>query len=154
MASTCFLMRWLIYINFLLLLYGKITVQNGGYLYLCYQNKNLFTCSSPEQHSGRLYWSLLSLASANVKVLCYILRTSIFPNHVMDLVHVWYDDRYWSKILCSTIPTPIHDRRKFKVTDLEFLYLMFTLKILGPEGLWYEPRQANLCLRAFRHDKL
>ena len=24
----------------------------------------------------------------------------------MDLVHVWYDDRYWSKILCSTIHTP------------------------------------------------
>ena len=36
----------------------------------------------------------------------------------MDLVHVWYDDRYWSRILYSTIPTPIHDL-KVKVTDLE-----------------------------------
>ena len=38
----------------------------------------------------------------------------------MDLVHVWYDDGYWSKILHSTIPTPIHDL-KVKVTDLKLL---------------------------------
>ena len=30
----------------------------------------------------------------------------------MDLVHVWCDDRYWSKILHSAIPSPLHD---FKV---------------------------------------
>ena len=36
------------------------------------------------------------------------------------LVHVWYYDRYWSKILQSTIPTPIHDL-EVKVTDLELL---------------------------------
>ena len=34
----------------------------------------------------------------------------------MDLVYIWYDDRCWSKILLSTIPTPIHDF-KVKVTD-------------------------------------
>ena len=53
----------------------------------------------------------------------------------MDLVHVWCDDRYWSKILHSAIPTPIHDFMKFysvpsptpihdskvKVMDLELL---------------------------------
>ena len=38
----------------------------------------------------------------------------------MDLVHVWFDDRFWSKILRGTIPTPEHDL-KVKVTDLEFL---------------------------------
>ena len=40
----------------------------------------------------------------------------------MDLVYVWYDDRHWSKILLSTIPTPtpMHDL-KVKVTDLELL---------------------------------
>ena len=38
----------------------------------------------------------------------------------MDLVHVWCDDRYWSKILHSAIPTPIHHFKVFKVkvTDL------------------------------------
>ena len=38
----------------------------------------------------------------------------------MDLVYVWYDDRYWSKILLSTTPIPTHDL-KAKVTDLELL---------------------------------
>ena len=52
------------------------------------------------------------------ELLCQSFRTSLFPNPMMDLVHVWYDDGYWSKILHSTIPTPIHD---IKVTDLELL---------------------------------
>ena len=47
-----------------------------------------------------------------------VFRTSLFPNPMMDLVHVWYDYTYCSKILFSTIPTPIHDL-KVKVTDLE-----------------------------------
>ena len=38
----------------------------------------------------------------------------------MDLVHVWYEDGYWSKNLHSTIPNPIHNL-KVKVTDLELL---------------------------------
>ena len=40
----------------------------------------------------------------------------------MDLVYIWYDDRYWPKILFCTmmIPTPMHDL-KVKVTDLELL---------------------------------
>ena len=47
-----------------------------------------------------------------------IFRISLFPNPLMDLVHVWCDDRYWTKILHSAIPTPIHDF-KVKVMDLE-----------------------------------
>ena len=39
----------------------------------------------------------------------------------MHLVHVWYDDRDWSKILRSTIPTPVQDL-KVKVMALEFLW--------------------------------
>ena len=46
----------------------------------------------------------------------------------MDLVHVWCDDRYWSKILHSAIPTPIHDY-KVKVKDLELLCISFALKV-------------------------
>ena len=53
----------------------------------------------------------------------------------MDLVHEWYDDRYWSKILCSTIHTP-HHVLKVKVTVLELLcfpmnYRDFSVKING-----------------------
>ena len=46
---------------------------------------------------------------------------------MMDLVCVWYDDEYWSKLLQSTIPTPIHDL-KVKVTDLD-LYVKVYVKV-------------------------
>ena len=42
----------------------------------------------------------------------------------MDLVHVWYDDTYWSKISEGTIPIPVHDL-EVKVTDFEFLCQRF-----------------------------
>ena len=57
----------------------------------------------------------------------------------MDLVHVWCDDRYWSKILHNAIPTSIH-HFKVKVTDLELLRQSFALKFLGPhcfQTLWW-----------------
>ena len=38
----------------------------------------------------------------------------------MDLIYIWYDDTYWSKILFSTIHTPTCDL-KVKVTVLELL---------------------------------
>ena len=38
----------------------------------------------------------------------------------MYLVHVWYDDRYWSKVLRRTTRTPVQDL-KVKEKDLEFL---------------------------------
>ena len=66
-------------------------------------------------------------ASTNVKAF----KTSLFPNPLIDLVYVWYDDRHWSKILLSTIPTPMLDF-KVKVTDLELLCSSFTFKYLGP----------------------
>ena len=47
----------------------------------------------------------------------------------MDLVHVWYDGRYWSKILRSTISIPVHIL-KVKVKDFEFLGKNFVLKFL------------------------
>ena len=36
----------------------------------------------------------------------------------MDLLYIWHDDRYWSKILFSIISTPTYDQ-KVKVTDLK-----------------------------------
>ena len=74
-----------------------------------------------------------------LKFFVKVFRTSLFPNPLMDLVYIWYDDRYWSKILFSTIPTPMHDL-KVKVTDLELLCWHFTLKYLGPhyfQTLWW-----------------
>ena len=36
----------------------------------------------------------------------------------MDLLYIWHDYRYWSKILFDIIPTPAYDL-EVKVTDLE-----------------------------------
>ena len=54
-----------------------------------------------------------------LKFCSKVFRTSLFPNPAMDLVHVWYDDRCWTKILCSMIPIPEHD---FEVKVTDFLY--------------------------------
>ena len=38
----------------------------------------------------------------------------------MDLLYIWHDYRYWSKILFSTIFAPAYDL-EVKVTDIEIL---------------------------------
>ena len=67
--------------------------------------------SSPEQRSRRaiVLTSAAALASAsrNVEVFIKVFKTSLFPNLITDLIHLWYDDTYWSKILHSTIPNPL-----------------------------------------------
>ena len=40
-----------------------------------------------------------------------IFKSSYFPNYTMDFVHIWYDDRYKSKVLFSnTLPMPMTSR--------------------------------------------
>ena len=55
----------------------------------------------------------------NVNVFVKVFKTSLFPNLTTDLIHLWYDDIYWSRILRSTSHTTI-GHVKVKVTDLEF----------------------------------
>ena len=82
---------------------------------------SFFFFSSPEQCSGRAIVLppalALALASTNVKVFVKVFKTSLFPNLITDLIHLWYDDTYWSKILRSIIPTTLGH---VKVTNLEF----------------------------------
>ena len=47
---------------------------------------------------------------------------SFFAKPSMDFIQLWRDNRALSKILCSTIPIPVHDL-KIKVTDFEFFVL-------------------------------
>ena len=60
------------------------------------------------------------LTSANVSfTLKFFLKDLIISKHYdVFLAHVWYDDRYWSKLLHSTFHTYFHDL-KVNVTDLE-----------------------------------
>ena len=77
--------------------------------------------SSPEQRSRRaiVLPSASALASTNVIVFFKVFKTSLFPNLITDLIHVWYDYTYWSKILHSTIATNL-GHVKVKVTDIFF----------------------------------
>ena len=52
-------------------------------------------------------------------------KTSLFPNLITDLIHLWYDDRYWSIILPSFILIPLV-HVKVKVTVMS----KFSVKIL------------------------
>ena len=62
----------------------------------------------------------LASTSTNVKVFVKVFKTSLFPKLITDLIHLWYDDTYWSKILRSTSPT-ILGHVKVKVTDRIFM---------------------------------
>ena len=63
--------------------------------------------------SGSQTWNL------NVKVFVEVFKTSLFPNLITDLIHLWYMIHIGPKFFCSTVPTtPGHV--KVKVTDLEF----------------------------------
>ena len=48
---------------------------------------------------------------------------SFFAKPPMDVIQLWHDDRALSKILCSTIPIPVHDL-KIKVTDFDFFCVL------------------------------
>ena len=73
-----------------------------------------------------------------LKFYVKLFRTSLFPNPMVYLFHVWFDDRCLSKILCSTIPNPVHGF-KVKVTDLEFLYWSLCLSFYNVKPLmdWF-----------------
>ena len=90
-----------------------------------YWSKNLHSAIPTLIHDLKIKVTNFELLKFYIKVF----RTSLFQNPMMDLVHVWYDDRYWSKNLHSAIPTPIHDL-KVKVTNFELLN--FLLKFLEP----------------------
>ena len=47
-----------------------------------------------------------------------------FAKPSMDFIQLWRYDRALSKILCRTIPIPVHDL-KIKVTDFEFFCVKF-----------------------------
>ena len=64
--------------------------------------------------------SRLQAYDLNVKVFIKVFKTSLFPNLITDIIHLWYADAHWSKILRSTIPTTL-GHVKVKGTDLEFL---------------------------------
>ena len=70
-------------------------------------------------HACDLKVKVTDLEIFNIKVF----KDSYFPNHMMDLLYICYNNRYRSKGLFDNTPSHAYD---FKVTNLEkFLMLMF-----------------------------
>ena len=56
-----------------------------------------------------------------ILMLKIFIKSSYFPNDTMDFVHIWYDDRYSSKVFIQQYPAHAYDL-KVKVADLKVLY--------------------------------
>ena len=68
--------------------------------------------SSPEQSPGRAIALPPASASASTFTLKFF-KSLYFPDHLIDMVHIWYDDRYSSKVLFSnTLPKPMTSRSR------------------------------------------
>ena len=60
----------------------------------------------------------------------------------MDFIQLWRIDRALSKILCSTIPIPVHDL-KIQLKDFEFfcvksLVSVVAMPLIDLNRVWYE----------------
>ena len=53
----------------------------------------------------------------------------------MNFIQLWRDDRALSKILCSTIPIPVHDL-KIKLKDFDFFFCVKSLQCQLLQSLW------------------
>ena len=62
-----------------------------------------------------------------LKFLVKVFKSLYLLNPWMDLVDTLPDVRYWSEVLCCTIPTH-NSELKVKVTDFEILSLKFLVK--------------------------
>ena len=94
-----------------------VTINSCTAFYLTYTDCNPFIVAFTDPtnpslarlnnvHRELLYYLGVGVGvHTNVKVFVKVFKTSLFPNLVTDLLHLWYHDTYWSKILRSTIPT-------------------------------------------------
>ena len=67
-----------------------------------------------------------------LKFYLKVFTMSVFSKPLMDLIHVWYGDRYWSNIVRGTIPIQVNDL-EVKAICLEFLYkcFMFSMSVFA-----------------------
>ena len=61
-----------------------------------------------------------ALASASTFTLMKVFKELIFSRPFDSLIYIWYDDRYYSKVLFSNTPSPLpQDQGQVKVMNLE-----------------------------------
>ena len=75
-------------------------------------------------------WRVIGKNIRNNSGNCLIVGIDLyFPSHMIDLVYIWYGDRYWPKVLFTTITSTAYDL-KAKVTDLELQAIVASLRVL------------------------
>ena len=57
-------------------------------------------------HDHDLVVEVTDLEFKMLKCFIKVFKTSLYPNLITNLIHLWYDDTYLSKILPSSVPTP------------------------------------------------
>ena len=62
---------------------------------------------------------------------------------MMDVVHIWYDDRYRSKVSFNKTPAHAHDL-KVKVRDFEILQINYYVKVFK-ELIFSKPNKSTAC---------
>ena len=87
--------------------------------------------------------SELHMAGTFITISDCLVKSLYFPNHLMDLVNIWYDDRYCSKLPFSNILPGFIGHMGSKTRSLEVRSLKnsgYTLK-----GLSFDPIFMKLC---------
>ena len=83
------------------------------------QNDGYFIFSLPGRSPGIAIALPPASASASASPFSLKFFTSLyFPDHLINLVPIWYDDRYSSKVLFSNTPAQY---LKVKVMNLEIV---------------------------------
>ena len=108
--------------------------------------------SSPEQRSWRaiVLPPMLASASTYVKVFVKVFKTSLFPNLITDLIHLWYDDNIGPNFVQYH---PHHSRscegqdHRLRIFMLKFYVKVFRISLLlhwmDFVPIWYYDRHRS-----------
>ena len=69
----------------------------------------------------------------------------------MDLISVWHGDRYWSKILCGTIPIPLYDPNVKVIhflCSVQFSMSVFAKSLMDLIHYWHNDRNLSKILHS------
>ena len=105
------------------------------WLYISVQNFVQYHPHYPRSCQGQGHRLRIMMFKFYVKVF----RISLLLNQMMDLVPIWYHDRYWSKVFISTISTHDHDLEvEVTVFVKVFKTSLFPNLITDLIHLWYD----------------
>ena len=91
-----------------------------------------YVFSSPGRSPGR---AIALSTGVGVGVYIYVkvfFKSQYFPNHLIDLIHIWYDDRYSSKVLFKYTPAHYLKFLDLEIFNFFFFFFFFWFGFYGP----------------------